>query len=214
MLRISDEAEEADERGVLLQRDEVVQQRREDAPHRLRDHDVAQRLPLRQAERARGRGLAPVHALEPGAVHLGDVRAVHEHERERAEPEQLRVRRHVAVEGLDVREREAEADEVDHDDRRHAAEHVGVHDREQADRQELPPGKLAHDRDDERPDQHEHLGHDEQPHVPPEAAEQRGAARPDQRPLEQHAAHERVVAPRGRTRRTRPSSAMSPRPST
>ena len=34
-----------DERGVLLQADEVVQERRDHAPDRLRDHDEAQRLP-------------------------------------------------------------------------------------------------------------------------------------------------------------------------
>ena len=96
MLQDLGQPDEADERGVLLQRDEVVEQRREDAADGLRDHDVAQRLPLRQPERAGGGGLAPVDALEPGPVHLGDVRAVHEHECERAEPEELRVRRSCA----------------------------------------------------------------------------------------------------------------------
>ena len=40
---------------------------------------------------------------------------------------------------------------------------------------------------------HEDLGDDEELDVPPEPADQRGAARPDERPVEQHAAHERVV---------------------
>ena len=67
---------------------------------------------------------------------------------------------------------------------------------------ERAPGELAHDRDEERPDQHEDLGDDEQLDVPPEAVEQRGASSPDEVPLEQHGANARVVSRRGRTRRT------------
>ncbi len=57
-----------------------------------------------------------------------------------------------------------------------------------------PARELAHDRDDQRPDQHDRLGDDEQLDVPPEAAEQRGAAAPDQVPLEHDAADRGLVA--------------------
>ena len=42
-----DDAERADERRVLLQPDEVVEERRDHAPHGLREDDEAQRLPVR-----------------------------------------------------------------------------------------------------------------------------------------------------------------------
>ena len=73
----------ADERRVLLQADEVVEERRDDAPDGLRDDDVPQRLRPAEAERARSRLLARVHGLDAGPVHLGDVRRVDEHERRR-----------------------------------------------------------------------------------------------------------------------------------
>ncbi len=89
LLERLDDAERADERRVLLQPDEVVQERRDHAPHGLREDDEAERLPAREPERA-GRGLlARVHRLDPGAVDLGDVRRVDEHERDDG-PEELR----------------------------------------------------------------------------------------------------------------------------
>ena len=114
-------------------------------------------------------------------------------EREHAEPEQLRVAGHVRRERLDAGERKPEADQVDDDDRGDAAEHVGVDDGERAQRHERAAGQLAHHGDDERPHEHDHLGDEEQLDVPPEAAEQRGAARPDQVPVEHHRADETVV---------------------
>ncbi len=179
------QTDDRDERGVLLQRDEVVEQRRQDPAHRLRDHDVAQRLPLRQPERACGRGLAPVDALE-ARIGRPRRRTRRTRARARAMPSQNScvLPRHVRSERLDAGEREPEPDQVDDDDRRDAAEHVGVDDRERAQREERASGKLPHDRDDERPDQHEDFGDDEQLDVPPEPANQRGATRPDQVPLE------------------------------
>ena len=55
LLERLDRAEHADERGVLLEADEVVQERRDHAPDGLRHDHVAQRLPVREPERARGR---------------------------------------------------------------------------------------------------------------------------------------------------------------
>ena len=60
-----DDAEKANEGRVLLQADEVVQQRWDDAAHGLREDDEAQGLPVREPERARGRRLARVHGLDP-----------------------------------------------------------------------------------------------------------------------------------------------------
>ena len=97
-----DDVEDADhreQRGVLLQADEVVQQRRDDAPDGLGDDDVAQRLGVGQAEGAGRRRLAPVDALEPGAVHLRDVGAVDQRERQHGEPEPLAVAAEVEKRG-------------------------------------------------------------------------------------------------------------------
>ena len=79
--------EDADERGVLHQRDEVVEQRRDHLAHRLGDDHVAHRLTVAHAERARRLGLAPRHRLDPGAVDLGHVGAVGERQPHHAPPE-------------------------------------------------------------------------------------------------------------------------------
>ena len=78
----STEPEHRHERRVLLQADEVVQERRDHPAHGLRDDHEAQRLAAREPERAGRRLLARVDRLDPGPVHLGDVRAVDEHERD------------------------------------------------------------------------------------------------------------------------------------
>src|SRR5207237_10274634 len=49
------DADRADNGGVLLQADEVVEQRRDDAPDRLRQDDVPQRLHVRSEERRVGK---------------------------------------------------------------------------------------------------------------------------------------------------------------
>ena len=69
--------------GVLLEADEVVEQRRDHPTHGLREDDVAQRLATRQPERPGGRLLARVDGLDAGAVDLGHVRRVHERQRDR-----------------------------------------------------------------------------------------------------------------------------------
>ena len=89
-----------------------------------------ERLAAREPERARRRLLARMHRLDPGAVDLGDVRRVDEDERDDP-PEDRRGR-----DALDRERRRAEAEQRDHEDRRHAAEEVGVGDRERADREE------------------------------------------------------------------------------
>ena len=68
-----DDPDERHERGVLLEADEVVEERRDDPPDGLRQDDVAERLAAAEPERPRRRVLARVDRLDPGAVDLGHV---------------------------------------------------------------------------------------------------------------------------------------------
>ena len=82
LLERLDRTEGADERRVLLEADEVVQERRNDAPHRLRQDHATERLPAREPEGAGRRLLARVDRLDARAVDLGDVGAVDQDERD------------------------------------------------------------------------------------------------------------------------------------
>ena len=168
--------------------DEVVEQRRDDPAHRLRHHDEAQRLEVGEAERARGRDLAPVDALDAGAVDLGDVGAVGQGQRQDRVP----FGRPVADQ-RQAGQRQAEADEVDADDRRQAAEDVGVDGGDQPDRLAGRAGDQPGDGDDQAPDQHEDLGDDEDVDVEPERLEDQPEGIPDQRQVEEGAGDGAVV---------------------
>src|SRR5581483_6490285 len=159
LLERLDRAEDPDERRVLLEPDEVVQERRDHPADGLREDHVAQRLPAAQAERARGRLLARVHRFDAGAIDLGDVRRVHEHERD-DRPERLR-RRH----GAQLQRRDAETEQVDHEDRRDPAEEIGVGDREHAKREEDRAGQAPQHCDDERERKDQRLADAEDLHV-------------------------------------------------
>ena len=136
-----DDPEQRDQRRVLLQADEVVEKRRDHAPHGLREDDVPQRREPGEAERPRGGLLARVHRVDPGPVHLGDVRRVHEDQRHGA-PEERRDGNARQLERGD-----AEAEDVDEQDRRDPAEEVRVDRREGAEREEHGPGQPAQQRD-------------------------------------------------------------------
>src|SRR5688500_2587252 len=69
-----DGAEERNERRVLLEPDEVVEERRDHAPDGLRNDDEPQRLRARETQRPRRRLLARVHRFDPSAVYLRHVR--------------------------------------------------------------------------------------------------------------------------------------------
>ena len=71
-----DQAEEAHERGVLHQRDEVVQERRDHLADGLGDDDGPHRLAVAHAQRARRLHLTARHRLDPGPVDLRHVGAV------------------------------------------------------------------------------------------------------------------------------------------
>ena len=79
-----DDAEDRDEDRVLLQPDEVVEERRDDPPDGLRDDDVAERLEPAQPERARSRFLAPVDRFDARPVDLRDIRGVDQGQAEHA----------------------------------------------------------------------------------------------------------------------------------
>ena len=75
-LRLAEDLDDPDEGhqdGVLLEADEVVEQRRDDAPHGLRQDHEAEGLEVAQAERPRRGTLARVDRVDAGAVDLGDV---------------------------------------------------------------------------------------------------------------------------------------------
>ena len=125
-------ADRRNERAVLLQPDEVVEERRDHAPHGLRQDHAARRLPARKPERSRRRLLARMHRLDPRAVDLADVRAVDEDERD--DPPERRRGRHV----LQPERRGAEAEHRDHEDRRKPAEDVRVDDRRARESERTP----------------------------------------------------------------------------
>ena len=176
-------AEEADERCVLLQPDEVVEERRDHPAHGLREHDRAERLKMRQPERARRRGLARVHGLDSGAIDLGHVRRVDEDERD--DPPERRRERHV----LQPQRRRAEAEHRDHEDRRHASEEVGVRDAEQAKRQGGRARQAADHGEHEREDEDERLRDQEDLDVEPERARDLGQRVLELTPVEERAPH-------------------------
>ena len=124
-----DRAEHRDEADVLLHRDEVVHERGRHLAHGLRHDDQPHRLAVAEAERAGGVALRRMHRLDAGAEDLGHVGRVGEGERDRA-PE-LGGQAHRDQ----LQPRDAEADEVQHDDERDAAEQVGVAGGERAQRQ-------------------------------------------------------------------------------
>ena len=71
------------------------------AAYALRDHDVAQRLRVREPERPGGRALARVHRLHAGAQDLRDVRRVGQDQRDRA-PERRADRQALQLQGRDA----------------------------------------------------------------------------------------------------------------
>ena len=98
--------EDRDQAGVLLQRDQVVEQGRDHPAHGLGQDDRAHRLRVAQPERPRRGHLGRVHRLDAGPEHLGDVRGVGEDERDPAEHDG------VARDALQPQPGQAEADEV------------------------------------------------------------------------------------------------------
>ena len=120
---------------------------------------------VREAERARCSRLARVHRVDAGAVHLGHVRRVDEHERD--DPPEQRIDRHPGQR----ERRDTEAEDVDHEDRGDAAEEVDVDDRHRPDRKEDRTGKAAQDRHCQREDEDEDLRDQEDLHVDPEGPE-------------------------------------------
>ena len=115
------ERDHADQGRVLHQRDEFVQQRRDDLADRLRDDHVAHRLAVAHPERARRLHLAAGHGFDPGPVDLRHVGAVDERQGDDAYqkvsglPNHWGIRSHFRQEG---RNGEAAGDQQDQDQQR------------------------------------------------------------------------------------------------
>ena len=77
---------------------------------------------------------------------------------------------------------QAERDEEDHEQGRHAAEQVGVEHRQRADREQHRRDRAAGDRDQHADDQDQRLGDQEHPHVDPERRRDRRERVPRVRP--------------------------------
>jgi hypothetical protein len=78
------QADDGHQRGVLEQADEVVHDARHHHGQRLRQHDLALRLPVRQAQRGGGFDLALGDGLQAAAddfghVGRGEQRDAHQH---------------------------------------------------------------------------------------------------------------------------------------
>ena len=131
-----DEAEHADQRGVLHQGDVVVQQRRDHLADGLRDDHLPHRLAVVHPQRAGGLHLALGDRLDPRPVDLGHVGPVGDGQRDHPVPE----RRGLAEPGREpdlARDRavglggaEEAGDQEQHQQQGNAAEAVDVGDRQ------------------------------------------------------------------------------------
>ena len=159
-----DDAEDGDERRVLLQSDEVVEERRDHPTEGLWDHDVAECLHAREPEGARRALLRRVDRFDPGAIHLAHVRRIDQ--REGDERPEERILRH----SRELQCRDPESQGVDHEDARHAAKEVDVRRRGEAERRECCAGRRTREGDHQAERQDEDLGDYEELHVHEECA--------------------------------------------
>ena len=129
---------DGDERGVLLQADEVVQQRRDHAAHGLREHDEPHRLAAREA---RATARPPPGSGAPTRCPPGTPRP---RRRSRRGSERRPPRRTVPIgTPLDAERGHPEPEQVDDEDRRDPPEQVGVDDGAAAGSGRTPgPGRL------------------------------------------------------------------------
>ena len=104
-----------------------------------------------------------MHGLDTGAVDLGHIGRVDEHERRHA-PKERRVR-----DARELERRRAEAEDVDDEDRRNPAEEVGVEHGEQPEREKHRPGQPPKHSDREGEDEDQRLGGTEDPNVQQES---------------------------------------------
>ena len=129
---------------------------------------MANRLALGQPDRERRLALPGMDRPQAGPKDLGDERAVGERERDPAQHHRLGGQPgEVRALGVDER-RDAEADQVDEQDRRDAAEDVGVNGGQEPQREECRGRHRPQERDQEPDHQHTRLGRDEDPDVEPE----------------------------------------------
>ena len=133
LLERFDRAEEADERRVLLQSDEVVQERRNRRGARPGAGRRSERLPARSARASAQR--------PPGSD--APTRSRRDRPRTRTPCRRARARRFPRTSSRvgtpQLQRRRAEPEQRDHEDRRHAPEEVCVGDRQRAQREEHRP---------------------------------------------------------------------------
>ena len=170
--------------AVLLQPDEVVEQRRDHPPHRLRKDDAPRASASAKvpSERAAASWLGCTDSM-PARYTSRDVRAVDQDERD--DPPEGRRRRDV----LQRQGGRAEAEHRDHEDRREPAEDVRVDDHERANREEHRSGQAAQHRQEKREDEDEDLGDAEDLHVQQERAGDLRERRLELRPAEERLPH-------------------------
>ena len=134
------QADDGDQRGVLEGADEGVDDRRHHQAQRLRQDDLALRLPVAQAERLRGLDLALGQRLQTAAHHLGQVgRGEQRHADQHAQ-------QHVDGAALRHEQWQHERGHEQHRDQRHATDQLDV---EHAQRADAGQARLA-------PERHQH----------------------------------------------------------
>ena len=117
--------------GVLLQRSEVVKQRRQDVAHGLGQHHPPERRPRTEPEASSGLDLRSGHRHQPGPVDLGDVGGIGKDEHE-AGVHDGRLGR----DPVNVQRRYAETDPQHHKDHGYPPGKVGIGDGQGSERHE------------------------------------------------------------------------------
>ncbi|EGE60176.1 6-pyruvoyl-tetrahydropterin synthase [Rhizobium etli CNPAF512] len=168
-------ADGGDQRALLEQADAVRQQRRDGPQHRLRQHDVDDLDPLRQAEGDTGIQLLPADRFEAGPERFAGDRAHVERQRDDARCE---------IRKLDAEEqRQAEEDPEELDKDRRAAEEFDIGARNGAKRQIARRARQA-DEEAERASKHD--ADDRQLDRHPQAEQQRAFEAQQDREIERH----------------------------
>src|SRR4029079_5848641 len=127
-----------DQGGVLLEADEVVQERRNNAADGLGQDYETKALEARKAEGPGRCFLRWVDGLDTCSIYLGDVGRPHDYEGDEAPHET------VGCHARKSQSRNAKAQEVDNEDAWYGSEDVDVNDGPKSEREEHRPGQVAH----------------------------------------------------------------------
>ena len=142
-----EQRDDRDQRGILEQRDEAVDEAGDDVAQRLRHHDQRRRLPPGQAERACRFPLPARDRLQAAADHLGLIGAGKQRDADQG------AHQTVDREAGRNEQRQHVGCEEQHRDQRHAAPEFDEGDRENPDqRNRRAPAKRQRDADRHRGD--------------------------------------------------------------